>query len=72
MGRTSNGKKLGLALVGRALLSTALIQLSTDGWDCTPSLVVVWPEGSTGSMVGLMVNWRVYTKGDLPVPPFLW
>ena len=36
--------KLGLALVGRALLSKALIQFSTDGWDCTPSLVVVWPE----------------------------
>ena len=28
--------------------------------------------GSTDSMVGLMVNSkRVYTKGDLPVPPFL-
>ena len=36
--------KLGLALVGRALLSKALIQFSTDGWDCTSSLVVVWPE----------------------------
>ena len=65
-------EKLGLALVGRALLSTALIQLSVDGWDCTPSLLVVRPEGSTGSMVGLMVNWSVYTKGDLPVPLFLW
>ena len=37
-------KKLGLALVGRALLSKALIQLSAGGWDCTLSLVVVWPE----------------------------
>ena len=58
-----------LALVGRALPNKALIQLSADGWGCTPSLVVVWPEGSTGSMVGLMVNSkRVYTQGDLPVP----
>ena len=62
-------EKLSLALVGRALLSKALIQLYADGWGCTPSLVVVWPEGSTGSMVGLMVNSkRVYTQGDLPVP----
>ena len=37
-------EKLGLALVGRALLSKALIQLSDDGWGCTPSLVVVWSE----------------------------
>ena len=37
-------ERLGLALVGRALLSKALIQLSADGWGCTPSLVVVWPE----------------------------
>ena len=36
--------KLGLALVGRALLSKARIQLSADGWGCAPSLLVVWPE----------------------------
>ena len=35
-----------LALVGRTLLSKALIQLSADGWDCTPSLAVVRPEGT--------------------------
>ena len=39
-------EKLGLALVGRALLGKALIQLSADGWGCTASLVVVWPEAS--------------------------
>ena len=33
-----------LALVGRPLLSKALIQLSAEGWGCTPSLIVVWPE----------------------------
>ena len=31
-------------MVDRALLSKALIQLSADGWGCTPLLVVVWPE----------------------------
>ena len=30
----------------RALLSKALIQLSADGWGCTPSLLVVWPEAT--------------------------
>ena len=35
--------KTGLALMGRALLSKALIQLSADGWDCIPP-IVVWPE----------------------------
>ena len=62
-----NWEKLGLALVGRALLSKALIQLSTGGWGCTPSMVVVvWPKDTHpwGSIVGLMVN----SKGDLQVP----
>ena len=39
-------EKLGLALVSRALLSKALIQLSADEWDYSPSLVVVWPEAT--------------------------
>ena len=65
-------KKLGLALVGRALLSKALIQLSAGGWGCTPSMVVVWPEDTHpwGPIVGLMVNSkRAYAKENLPVPP---
>ena len=49
--------KLGLALVGRALLSKALIQLSADGWDCTLSLVVVWPKATqTWRFMGSMVR----------------
>ena len=36
--------KTGLALVGRALLRTALIQSPADRWGCVPSLVVFWPE----------------------------
>ena len=35
--------KMGPAVEGRALLSKALIQLSADGWGCTPSLIF-WPE----------------------------
>ena len=45
-GRELWWERLGLALVGRALLSKALIQLSADRWGCTPSLVVVWPEAT--------------------------
>jgi len=30
--------KLGLALVGKAMLSKSLIQFSADGWGCVPSL----------------------------------
>ena len=33
-------EKLGLALVGRAMLSKVAIQLSVDGWGWAPSLVV--------------------------------
>ena len=71
-GRNWWWEKLGLALVGRALLSKALIQLSADGCGSTPSLVVVCP------MVGLMANSkRVYANRDLPglllpVPVSLW
>ena len=43
-GRDWQWEKLGLALVGRALLRKALIQLPVDGWGYTPSLVVVCPE----------------------------
>ena len=45
-GRDWQWEKLGLALVGRALLRKALIQLSAVEWCYTPSLVVVWPEAT--------------------------
>ena len=35
--------KLGLAQVGKAMLSKSLIQFSADGWGCV-SFPVVWPE----------------------------
>ena len=43
-GRDWRWEKLGLTLVDEALLSKTLIQLSANGWGCTPSLVVVFPE----------------------------
>ena len=64
-------------LVGRAVFSKALIQLSADGWGCAPSLLVVWSE-ATQPLVGLMAtSKRAYAKGDLPglllsVPVSLW
>ena len=39
--------------VGRAMFSKALIQLSADGWVCTPSLAVVWPEETQPEVCGL-------------------
>ena len=39
-------EKLGLALMGRALLSRALIQLSADEYGCPLSTVAVWPGAS--------------------------
>ena len=61
-------EKLGLALVGRALVSKALTQLSADGWGRTPSLLVVRPSPRVSSLYG-RVNvdlQRTYTKEDLP------
>ena len=34
--------KLGLVLVGRAMLSKSLIQFFVDGWSCAPSLLFTW------------------------------
>ena len=42
-------EKLSLALVGRALLSKTLIQLSADGWGCPPS-VAAWDNPALGSV----------------------
>ena len=46
MGRRGGGwcwcRKLGLILVGRAMLSKSLVQFSVDGWRCVPSLLFTW------------------------------
>ena len=41
MGETDR-EKLGLVLIGGAILSKSLIQLSVDGWSCVPSLLFTW------------------------------
>ena len=38
--------KVGLALVGRAMLCKTWIELSADGWGCAPSLSAVQPEAA--------------------------
>ena len=53
--------KLGLPLVGRALLSKARIQLSADGWGFAPSLLVVWPEVTHSGVYEFYVR----VNGDL-------
>ena len=65
-------EKLGLLWWAEILLSKTLIQLSADGWGCTPSLIVVWPEapslsGLYGNLHRLLmaISKRVYAKGDL-------
>ena len=52
-GKDWQWEKLGLALVGRTLLSKALIQSSADGWGWALSLVVFWPEAT--QPLGLVV-----------------
>ena len=59
--------------MGRALLSKALIQLSSDGWGCAPYLVVSCftrgdlALGFMGGMVRLMVTSRsIYANRELP------
>ena len=37
---------LGLAVVGRVMLSKSLIKISADEWGCASSLLVAWPEAT--------------------------
>ena len=39
-GRVRLWGKLGFVLMGRAMLSKSLIQVSIDGWGCVPSLLL--------------------------------
>ena len=58
-GRARWWEKLGLALVGKALLSKALTQLFADVWGTFPGSILAWGRwglGSMDSMVGLMAN----------------
>ena len=51
--------KLGLVLMGGAMLSKSLIQFSVDGWSCVPSLLFTWGQTMVApktSLVALMVK----------------
>ena len=68
MGETEG--KLGLVLMGRAMLSKSLIQFSADGWGA-PFLLVVWPEAAQSwSLQALRQALRQQTaKGLMPTYP---
>ena len=61
-------EKLGLALVGKAVLSKSLIQLSADWWGYATSLLVVWPEWQptpgflSGESRGKEASWAMVLK----------
>ena len=62
-------RKLGLALVGRAMLNKSLTHFSAGGWTCAPSLLVIWPEEAQSlSLQSLWYDYRFYgtADGDLP------
>ena len=58
-------EKLCLALVGRAMLSTTLIQSSADGWGCTPSLKLFEMRGPSPGDCGLYGRVDGYLQVDL-------
>ena len=60
-GRDWLSRKLGLALVGRAMLNKCLTQFSAAGWACAPSLLVIWPEEAQSlSLKSLWYDYRFY------------
>ena len=50
--------KLGLVLVGGALLSKSLIQFSVDGWSCVPSLSFTWGQTMEEVMKIMMISFK--------------
>ena len=64
--------KLGLVLMGGAIVSKSLIQFSVDGWGCVPSLLFTWGQ----SMVQIIKIMAPPSKGPMhvllhSVPPTL-
>ena len=69
--RLTDGK-LGLVLMGGAMLSKSLIQFSVDGWSCVPSLLLTWGQAITGaSLVAQLVKNLPVMVGDLGSIPGL-
>ena len=62
MGQTDLGGKLGLVLMGGAMVSKSLIQFSIDGWSYVPSLLFTWGQ----TMVGIMATSSKRTYASMP------
>ena len=56
--------KLGLVLMGEAMLSKSLIKLSVDGWNCVPSQLFTWDQ----TMVEVMKIMETPFKGPMHTP----
>ena len=52
--------KLGVVLIGRAMLGNSLIQFSVDGWSCVPSLLFTWGQ----IIVEVMKIMKVFPGGS--------
>ena len=61
---TGCGGKLGLALVGKAMLSKPLIQFSVNGWGCVPSLLFTWDQTMVDLPGGSDGKASAYSAGD--------
>ena len=56
--------KLGLVLMGGAMLSKSLIQFSVDGWSCVPSLLFTWGQTVVEVMKTMVTSFkRSHTYG---------
>ena len=50
--------KLGLVLMGGAMLSKSLIQFSVDGWSCVPSLLFTWGQTMVEVMKIMLTSFK--------------
>ena len=57
MGETDWGK-LGLVLVGGAMLSKSLIQFSVDEWSCVPSVLFAWGQNMVEVMKIMVTSFK--------------
>ena len=51
--------KLGLVLMGGAMLSKSLTQFSVDGWSCVPSLLFIWGQAMVEVMKIMVTSFKV-------------
>ena len=63
--------KLGLALVGGAMLSKSLIQFSAGGWGCAPLCSMAWGQTMVGIMVPRAISFKMTYASMLWLPGLL-